>query len=53
MPSKAPVFQECGICGFFHRETYWGDCRNDAERYTLEQIEEKFPDGFDIVYLDD
>ncbi len=30
----APVLViECGSCGAFHRLTYGGDCRNDAERF--------------------
>lgn len=25
---------DCGCCGAFHRVSYLGDCRNDAERFT-------------------
>ena len=25
---------ECGCCGAFHRTDYYGDCRNDAERFS-------------------
>ena len=25
--------EECGCCGGHHRPEYWGDCRNDAERF--------------------
>lgn len=26
-------FAECGSCGAYHRADYWGDCRNDDERF--------------------
>lgn len=25
--------EECGSCGAYHRKDYWGDCRNDAQRF--------------------
>ena len=25
--------EECGCCGCWHRKDYYGDCRNDEERY--------------------
>ena len=28
------TFIECGCCGAYHRSDYWGDCRNDAERFS-------------------
>jgi hypothetical protein len=31
---------ECGCCGQYHRIDYYGDCRNDAERFTFEDIPE-------------
>jgi hypothetical protein len=44
-------FVECGSCGEFHRADYWGDCRNDEERYSLEDLEEmEYPD---IEWLED
>lgn len=33
---------ECGCCGFYHREDYCGDCRNDAERYYDYFIDDDF-----------
>jgi len=24
---------ECGCCGAWHRDSFWGDCRNDTERF--------------------
>jgi hypothetical protein len=29
---------ECGCCGAYHRTDFFGDCRNDAERFNLEDI---------------
>lgn len=31
-------FYECGICDHLHRWTFNGDCRNDAERLTADDI---------------
>lgn len=30
---------KCGCCGFYHAEGFYGDCRNDDERFTREEIE--------------
>src|ERR1700704_3280708 len=27
------TYIECGCCGAYHRSTYYGDCRNDIERF--------------------
>ncbi len=32
------VYVECGCCGHYHKQEYCGDCRNDAERFTLREI---------------
>lgn len=29
------LFYECGCCGACHRYDYYGDCRNDAERFAV------------------
>jgi hypothetical protein len=26
-------FLECGCCGAYHRTDFWGDCREDSERF--------------------
>ena len=44
MPER---FAECGSCGAYHRADYWGDCRNDAERFDVP------PEGAEVEYLDD
>ena len=37
-PKQIYDYVECGSCGQYHRATYWGDCRNDEERFNLEDI---------------
>jgi hypothetical protein len=32
------IFLECGCCGQFHEESFTGDCRDDAHRYSDEAI---------------
>ena len=39
---KKPVFVECGCCGHFHRAEWRGDCRDDAERFTADQLDARF-----------
>jgi hypothetical protein len=34
------TYIECGCCGQYHRNDYYGDCRNDTERLNLEDIPE-------------
>jgi hypothetical protein len=29
---------ECGCCGCYHRAEYFGDCRNDDERFPAEEV---------------
>jgi hypothetical protein len=36
---RATEFEECGLCGHYHKLTYAGDCRNDAERFDFRQLE--------------
>ncbi|MCK4448479.1 MAG: hypothetical protein KAW56_15535 [Candidatus Marinimicrobia bacterium] len=38
-------YLECGCCGFYHKEDYEGDCRNDAECWTLQEIIEDIEGG--------
>ena len=32
-------YLECGCCEHYHQEDFFGDCRNDAERFSLEDLE--------------
>lgn len=43
------VFEWCGGCDHYHRADFGGDCRDDAERYTLDEI----PDGAQIIDQDE
>lgn len=33
-------FIECGSCGCYHKPDWYGDCRDDAHRFTFDQIPE-------------
>lgn len=33
---------QCGICDHWHRAAWDGDCRDDAERFTLDEVETHF-----------
>lgn len=37
--SGLPVYEECGCCGHRHRPGWVGDCRDDAHRFTDEQLD--------------
>jgi hypothetical protein len=30
---RAETFFECGCCGAYHRTDFWGDCRENSERF--------------------
>jgi hypothetical protein len=38
---------ECGCCSGYHRIGYTGDCRNDAERFTLDDVEREGRERWD------
>jgi hypothetical protein len=40
-------FYECGICDQLHPSKFEGDCRDDHNRFDLEQLEAKY--GFENV----
>ena len=50
-------FFECGCCGHFHLMTFWGDCRDDNNRFTYDEMEQKAMDETgdlpDIYWLDE
>jgi len=33
IPSQPVRIIQCGCCDHWHRANYFGDCRNDAERF--------------------
>jgi len=34
-------YEECGCCGYFHRIGYTGDCRDDEQRFMLDEFEDE------------
>jgi hypothetical protein len=46
MSNQLPKFYSCGICGHFHPAEWDGDCRDDENRFLLEDIEEKYGEEF-------
>jgi hypothetical protein len=30
---RSRVYVECGCCGAYHRADFWGDCRENGERF--------------------
>ena len=48
MEKQEIVFEECGICGHLHKSTWWGDCREDEERFTFEEL----PENVHIKFLE-
>lgn len=46
-------YLECGCCGCYHKEDYDGECRDDNERYNLEELEFfSTTDDFEVVSLE-
>jgi hypothetical protein len=33
------LFVECGSCGHYHRPEFAGDCRDNDNRFTTDQVE--------------
>ena len=51
MCGSLPAFVECGSCGAYHNVAYEGDCRNDDERFNIEDLNEKYgEDGWDEAW---
>ncbi len=49
---KNIVFYECGCCGHYHQEGFVGDCREDSQRFTLNELEEDRDGGTPIKIID-
>lgn len=45
MAAEKPVYYACGICGHNHPWRWVGDCREDGNRFTDEQLEQKHGRG--------
>lgn len=49
-----PQYFECGICSSWHRADWWGDCRDDRERLTVDDINARHGDlGWEEVDQED
>lgn len=45
-----PKYYRCGICDHWHSAEWNGDCREDENRFFIDQIDEKHgEDGWDEV----
>ena len=43
-------YVECGCCGHYHRREWFGDCRDDAQRFAGSDLEDQHGDGWlDLV----
>jgi hypothetical protein len=53
--ASVPFYIECGCCGHFHPKGFYGDCRNDAYRFTSDQLDEKHGgrEGWDYLSEED
>lgn len=40
--TNLPEFFRCGCCDHFHSVNFWGDCRQDDQRFTEDDLEEKY-----------
>jgi hypothetical protein len=43
---------ECGCCGCFHREDFGGDCQDDSERWTYQELLEYGISPNEIIEFD-
>ena len=45
--------EECGCCGAYHRPEFYGDCRDDSERFPTWQVYEGKYMGKPALIIDD
>ncbi len=51
---KKKIYVECGSCGMYHLEDYYGDCRNNKQRFTFDQVFDEEEKGTaEIITLED
>lgn len=43
--TKLPVFVECGSCGQLHPTNFGGDCRDNDNRFTADELDGKYGAG--------
>lgn len=48
------TFYECGICGHIHPWEWDGDCRDDANRLTLNELDDQYGEnGYELRSMAD
>ena len=47
-----PKFYNCGICGCWHPAEWDGDCREDKNRFALDEIEAKYGEEWEEVEME-
>ena len=53
-PEAKPVYYDCEICGYFHPINWNGDCRDDANRFSYDQLDAKHGvNGYEILTLEE
>lgn len=50
---QPPQFYRCGCCGCFHPVNWDGDCRDDANRFAPDQLDEKYDGDWEEVDMYD
>lgn len=51
---KLPRYYECGICGHNHPWDWDGDCRDDVNRFTDQDLDDKHgPEGYELLGMED
>lgn len=44
-----PIYYDCGICDHFHSWDFNGDCRDDKNRFTYDDLDKIHgPSGYEI-----
>jgi hypothetical protein len=51
--ASKPRYYDCEICGYYHPWEWNGDCRDDAARFTDEELDAKHPLGWVLLSMDD
>ena len=53
-PGQRPTFYDCGICGHLHPVIWDGDCRDDNNRYSVDELDSEFGAfGWDEVSMEE
>lgn len=54
MLSVCLTFEECGCCGGLHSRMYAGECRDNDQRFTCDQLDDLYGEGgWELVALED